>query len=78
MRHLSIKGVMGDSAFCGLSRSQVLDQGGEVFHPEVRFLESANYRKKFCSGCLAVWDNPELPTNPMPGQPLHRAAVGNQ
>ncbi|WKL67259.1 hypothetical protein Q1Z72_00860 [Pseudomonas qingdaonensis] len=77
MAHLSINGFMAGATFCGQSRSQVLDRGEDFFHPNVQLLETRSYRKKICSECLAVWDNPERPTNPMPGQPLHRAASGN-
>lgn len=77
MDHLSIKGLMSGMTFCGLDRSEVLAKGEEVIHPVARLLERHGYREKMCSECLAVWDNPERPTNPVPGLPLHRAAVGN-
>lgn len=77
MAHLSINGFMAGATFCGQSRSQVFDRGEDVIHPNVRLLENRIYREKICSECLAVWDNPERPTNPMPGLALHRAAAGN-
>jgi len=77
MAHLSINGFMAGATLCGQARSRVIDRGEDVFHPSVKLLENHIYRKKICLECLAVWDNPERPTNPMPGQPLHRAASGN-
>lgn len=77
MVHLLIDGVMAGVMFCGLPRSTVLGRDEDIFHPNVKLLENRIYREKICSECLAVWDNPERSTNPMPGLPLHRAAVGN-
>ncbi|ELQ8316819.1 hypothetical protein R2571_005705 [Pseudomonas aeruginosa] len=77
MAHLSINGLMAGASLCGLGRDQLIDAGEEILHPNVKLLEIRSYRKKICSECLAVWDNPERPTNPMPGLTLHRAASGN-
>lgn len=77
MVHLSIISVMDGATFCGLPRNQATRGDDEVYHPDVKLLENRIYRKKICSECLAVWDNPERSTNPMPGLPLHGAAVGN-
>lgn len=76
MAHLSIDGLMAGAMFCGTSRNSALGNGEEFFHPNLKLLENRIYRQKICSECLAVWDNPECSTNPMPGLPLHGAAVG--
>ncbi|QCT95433.1 hypothetical protein FEV13_00345 (plasmid) [Stutzerimonas degradans] len=78
MVHLSIRNLLNGNTFCGRARSEVFGKGEEVFHPNVQLLEKPGYRGKICSECLAIWDNPELPTTPVQGIPLHRAAAGNQ
>ena len=77
MVHLSITGLMAGATFCGQARSVIFDRGEDLSHPNVKLLENRIYRNKICSECLVVWDNPERPTNPMPGLALHRAAAGN-
>jgi hypothetical protein len=78
MVHLSIRSLLEGNTFCSQTRSEVFRKGEEVFHPNVQLLEKTGYRNKICSECLAIWDNPESPTNPVQGIPLHRAAAGNK
>lgn len=70
MVHLSITSLMAGNTFCGLGRLIVSGVGEEVVHPNVHLLSSPSYRNKICSECLAVWDNPEIATNPAQSIPL--------
>lgn len=78
MAHLSINGFMAGETFCGHARNLVMERGEEVVHPVSKLLSNPIYRQTICPQCLAVWDNADEPTIPMPGLSPQGSAVGNR